>query len=177
MYKIYSIILWALCVSCGRYPDAAKEDPKPGLNKNGDSLSKNQRIGETSNSFLLKDTLNKEETNILEALSRENEFIILSKNVERYYSSGDNSVITTRLIFTKEGLLEKGYVYYDFEFFGKITDMNINYRYSLGQGSYGYGSIVGNDLKDYVHTLKSCGVTACITQVFQNGKKIFENSK
>lgn len=174
MNKFYQITLLVLCFSCnGRDATSRsiKGDSTIKLNENKkDTLSKESRKN------IVEDTVTTEEMAVLETISHENEFLILSKNVERYYSP-DHTLIFSRLSFSKERLIEKGYVFYELKFYGSISDMNINYRYSLGQASYGYGSITGNDPKNYLHTLKSCGVTACVTQVFQNGKKIFESIK
>ena len=52
MYKIYSIVLSVLCLSCGGNPDPEKEGSEVELNRNGDSLSKSQRINATANYFL-----------------------------------------------------------------------------------------------------------------------------
>ena len=120
------------------------------------------------------DSLTIEEKSFLDKIASQNESLIISNQVERYFAGSDSLPAANKLVFPKHFLIDKGYVYLELEFYGEITDVNISYRYSLGQADTGYGSVSGNDTSDYVHTFKGCGVTACITQVYNNGKKILE---
>jgi hypothetical protein len=122
------------------------------------------------------DILNSYEKEFITKLLHENEFLILSERVRRYYFTKDSSLVLNELVFKKEYLLEKGYTSFEMRFYGKISEPNLYYSYSLGQASYGFGSVIGSDTINYLHSLKSCGISACITQLFENGKKIVEKS-
>lgn len=128
-------------------------------------------------SYYKIDTLSDEESKFLQGLTKENEFIIVSKLVKRYYSEDNKTLLFSKLFFSKDFLKEKGYVFFDLSFYGKISDVAISYTYNMGQASYGVGSIIGIDLKNYTHTIRSCGTTTCITQVYQNGEKVFEKDQ
>jgi hypothetical protein len=123
------------------------------------------------------DSLSTAEKKFLLQLAKENESLIVSDQVERYFIGSDSIPVVNKLVFPSHILIDKGYVYLELEFYGDINDVNISYRYSLGQADTGYGSVSGNDTGDYVHTYKGCGVTACITSVYSNGKKILEKEE
>jgi len=128
-------------------------------------------------SYSKLDSLTTEEKLFLNKIVSENESLIISNQVERFFEGSDSLPTVNRLVFPKHLLIDKGYVYLELEFYGDINDANISYRFSLGQADTGYGSVSGNDTSDYVHTYKGCGVTACITAVYSNGKKILENEE
>lgn len=120
------------------------------------------------------DSLSPEEHSFLKQLLNENESLIVSSQVERVFSGNNSIPLVNKLVFSKELLGDKGYVYLEIQFLGKISDISLTYKYSRGTADTGYGSVSGRGLSDYIHSRKSCGVTTCITQVFNNGKKIFE---
>jgi hypothetical protein len=162
---------FGLIFLCCNNQDAQKNNP----DKN-DSIQMKQLT--VKNSLILReDTLTDEERLFLNKISHENEFLILSNRVQRYFSVNDSSLTISKLLFSKELLDSKGYVFLELKFYGNISEPNIYYTYSLGQAAYGFGSIVGRDTSDYVHILKSCGLTTCITQSFKDGTKIFEKSE
>jgi len=119
--------------------------------------------------------LTDKEIKFLNRLAAENPFVIIPDSVERYYGrKRDTVAVFNRLILPEDSLLKKGYVYYDLEFYGNIDDVNITYKFSMGQAAQGFGSVSGDDTEDYLHTYKSCGVTSCFTSVYRNGQKIFD---
>ena len=166
MKGVFSILVLVLTISCnqGGTDNVSGKEEAP-----DDKISKGaiSRI----------DSLSFEETTFLNKLVQENESLTISNQVERFFEGSDSIPTVNKLVFPKHILIDKGYVYLELEFYGNINDANISYRFSLGQADTGYGSVSGNDTSDYVHTHKSCGVTACITQVFNNGKKIFEKEE
>ena len=143
--------------------------------KEEDTNQKNIEVGKLPLIFV-EDTLTNVEKKFLGQIIRENEFLLLSNQVYRYSFTGDSSLVVNKLVFSKELLQEKGYVFFEIYFYGSITQPNVHYNYSLGQASSGFGSVVGNETTDYLHTLRSCGITACIAKVYQNGEKIFEKT-
>lgn len=179
MHKIHVLIALLLGIGC------AQSEPKPGsaLGKGNDTTTNivADKAALNENHFtIVVDSLSKEESAFLKQLSKENEFLLTQGRVERYYASGNEAnalPMYSKIIAPKEILLAKGYVYFELTATGRITDANLVYSYSLGQASTGSGSVIGTDAADYVHTIKSCGTTACIIQVFQNGVKIFEKDK
>ena len=118
--------------------------------------------------------LTDKEINFLNRLAVENPFMIIPDSVERYFVHKTDAAAYNRLILPNDSLLKKGYVYYDLKFCGDIDDVNITYKFSMGQAAQGFGSVSGDDTEDYLHTYKSCGVTSCFTSVYRNGQKIFD---
>lgn len=165
----------------------AQSEPKPentldeGSDTTTNIVAARAKMTLNENNFtIVVDSLSKEERAFLRQLSKENEFLLMPNRVERYYASGNGAnalPLYSKIIVPKEILLDKGYVYFELTATGKITDANLVYSYSLGQASTGSGSVIGTDAADYLHTIKSCGITTCIIQVFQNGVKIFERDK
>jgi hypothetical protein len=129
-----------------------------------------------ANHFFKEDTLSVEEKSFLTKVSNENEFIIVSNQVERYFAENDSIPQISKLIFPRDSLIEKGYVYFNLKFYGKIADVNIKYDYSMGQAAVGFGTLVGNNMNNYLHVFETCGITNCLIQVYQNGKKVFEKN-
>ena len=122
----------------------------------------------------VKDTLTVEEKAVLNHFAEENEFLFIINQVERLLISGNDKPLLSRLSIPEDLLLKKGYLFYEFKSYGKFTDVNISYTYNMGQASNGIGSIIGTNTSNYIHTLQSCGISKCITRVFQNGKMILD---
>ncbi len=175
MNKLHFLFAVILGIGCTQNQEK-NSDP---LVKTADTIVEaNKATLDENNISIVIDTLNKEEIKFLSQLSKENESLLIHEKVERYYSlDNKNSPLYSKMIIPEAVLQAKGYVYFDLTANGRITDANFVYNYSRGQASTGSGSIIGANTTDYVHTIKSCGVTACIIQVFQNGVKIFEKDK
>jgi len=122
------------------------------------------------------DTLSSGEKAFLGRLKEESDVIVWSTQVERCYKA-DSTLLFSQLIFPEGFLQEKGYVYFVLGAAGSLTDAHITYNFSMGQAYTGYGSVTGEDSTLYIHSVKSCGVTACAVQLFENGKKVYEKLK
>jgi hypothetical protein len=122
------------------------------------------------------DTLTSGEKSFLARLAKESDVIVWATQVERYYKA-DSTLLYSKLLFPDGFLQEKGYVYFELGGAGKLTDAHITYNFSQGQANQGYGSVTGEDSSLYIHSVKGCGVTACIVQLFENGKKVYEKWK
>jgi hypothetical protein len=122
----------------------------------------------------VNDTLTTQEKAILNHFAVENEFLVFSNQVERLFIPGNDKPLMSRLLIPQNLLIEKGYLFYEFKSYGKFTDVNISYAYNMGQASNGFGSIIGTDTSNYIHSFQSCGVSKCVTRVFQNGKLILD---
>jgi hypothetical protein len=122
----------------------------------------------------VKDTLTVEEKAVLNHFAEENEFLFITNQVERLLISGNDKPLLNRLFIPEDLLLKKGYIFYELKSYGKFTDVNISYTYNMGQASNGFGSIIGTDTSNYIHSFQSCGISKCVTRVFQNGKMILD---
>jgi hypothetical protein len=140
------------------------------------AVSRNSNVDAEEDKPIIKiERLTNKEIKFLNRLVAENPFVIIQDSMERYYGrKRDTVAVFNRLILPEDSLLKKGYVYYDLEFYGDIDDVNITYKFSMGQTAQGFGSVSGDDIEDYLHTYKSCGVTSCFTSVYRNGQKIFD---
>jgi hypothetical protein len=169
MDRILIVIIFTLVISCSGKEEAKNREQLPKTDSNASPV--NSQITHRT------DTLTNVEKSFLTQIAKESASLIISNQVERFFSEKDSIPLVTRLVFPQEFLVEKGYVYLEIEFYGKISDVNVSYRYSLGRADTGFGSVNGDGINNYLHTHKGCGVTACITQVCQNGKKIFEKEE
>jgi hypothetical protein len=125
---------------------------------------------------MAQDTLNLQEANFLKEISQQNGFLLLSNKVKRYYDKNDKNPIANVIVYSNDSLIKNGYVEMELEFMGNISTPQVYYTYNLGQASTGYGSVVGLQLDDYLHSFKSCGITNCIISVFNNRKQIIEQT-
>jgi hypothetical protein len=123
--------------------------------------------------FYKLDSLTADEKRFLRKLNKENESIIWTDQVERYYDSSSN-IIFSRLAFPEGFLSDRGYISFKLSAIGLLTSAQITYSFNRGQGGYGYGSIVGVGPKDYIHSYKGCGVSNCLELMYVDGVKIFE---
>lgn len=178
---LYYIVLFSL--SCSDSNLVNKEDKINSIDSST-LISKNEEraYNQTQNSSkalplnTTVDTLSTIESNFMSLILKENELILITKEVERTFSES-GKLISSKMIFPKKILTDGGYINMEVLIYGNISDrVRINYSYNMGQASYGYGSVVGDDVNNYLHTIKSCGISNCVTQVFDTGKKIFEKS-
>lgn len=129
---------------------------------------------DTEKSFERNDTASQLENAVLTLIENENEFILPSKNLRRVYSS-KNKLLYSYLVYSNHELDSAGYVDFQLQIHGNIQDqIDISYTYNIGQASHGFGYVMGEDSTNLLHTLKSCGISACVIQVFESKKKIFE---
>lgn len=149
------------------------------INKSIVALDKpgNKPLISTGNTNVTRklDKLNSDETRFLEKISEQNEFILLSADAERILSE-DRELLLTRVLVSAEHYKSKGYLAYELRFVGEISNVDLSYTYSLGKGAYGFGSVVGFDTNNFVHTLTSCGVTSCILRVYQRDALVLEKA-
>lgn len=180
--KKFPFYFLVICISCNskqqKYDNITKKDSNATI-IDSQRVQSNSNITELKENelFYKEDTITFAEKKFLNKISSENEFIGLSNKVRRFFLIKDSSLFANEMLFTNEYIQNKGYVYLNLKFYGKISEPNIYYTYSLGQTSYGFGSVIGNDTSNYLHSLKSCGITNCIIQVYQNGRKIFDKTE
>jgi hypothetical protein len=127
MKKMLFSLLLLVFFCCNNQKDQKTSSPA------SDSSSAELKNKNQKNHFFKEDTLTTEEKIFLKKISGENEFIMLSNKVERFFSENDSIPRINKLIFRKDSLIEKGYVYFNLNFYGKISDVDIKYNYSLGQ--------------------------------------------
>ena len=141
MKGIFSSLILMLIISCNQ------RGPENVVNK-----SSSPTVGTSKGTISRIDLLSAEEPSFLDKLLKENESLIISNQVERFYAATDSIPILNKLVFSKDTLIDKGYVYLELEFYGSISDVNISYRYSRGTADTGYGNVTGNNTNDYLHT-------------------------
>ncbi|OQP59760.1 hypothetical protein A3860_36385 [Niastella vici] len=175
-FLLFTCFAWLSCSSSQEKSNTKEGSGFGDTNSNGikDSTTSISSLNNSVNAQWKKDTLSSQEKGILNYFASENEFIIISNQVERLFITGNEQPIMSRLSFSEKQLTEKGYISYELKTYGKFTDVSIYYSYNMGQASNGFGSIIGTDTSNYVHSFQSCGVTRCITRVFQNGKMILD---
>jgi predicted secreted protein len=122
------------------------------------------------------DTLTPGEVGFLKKLAWQNKSLIWAKQVERLLDK-DSSIILSKLIFPANFLADSGYRYFELSGRGLLTHADITYFFDRGQGYTGYGSVIGDDTAHFTHTIRGCGVTACVTEVYNADKNIAEISK
>ncbi|RAJ08780.1 hypothetical protein LX64_01434 [Chitinophaga skermanii] len=127
------------------------------------------------NKLVKYDTLTMNEKNALKIISRENEFIISADSVKRIYDIYGN-LVQSSLIISKEKLFEKGYISYQFIFIVNRYSLYAIYNYNLGEASDGRGNAFFIDNSYYIHTLNSCGITNCITEVYENRVRLLQKT-
>jgi len=123
--------------------------------------------------FHKQDSLTADEKRFLKQLNKENESIIWTDHVERYYDSSSN-IIFSRLVFPDGFLSDSGYISFKLDAIGLLTNAQITYSFNRGQGAYGYGSIGGVSPGNYIHCYKSCGISSCFELMYKDGVKVFE---
>lgn len=176
--KASVIIIWLLCsFACGSSNNGNKLAASDSIKTSIEGIDKSREkllISSGDMSILRKtDKLNAAETQFLEKISEQNEFVLLSPYAERIVSEEDELLLTNVLV-SAEHYKSRGYLTYEMKFVGEISNVNLSYTYNLGKGAYGFGAVVGFDTHNFVHTFTSCGVTSCILRVYQTDSLVLE---
>jgi hypothetical protein len=124
-----------------------------------------------------KQQISNDELVFLKKLKSENNSILVSDSVTRYftikYSENLDSFLTfSQLIISQDTLLNLGYIYSNLTILGDLTEPNIIYSYNKGQSDYGYGVVNGLSTSEYMHSISSFGMTGKIVSVYYNGKQM-----
>lgn len=119
------------------------------------------------------DTLTVGETTFLERLAEQDPSLIWTKQVERVFGK-DSSIVLSKLVFPENFLTDSGYRSFELSGKGLLTNADITYFFDRGQADMGYGSVIGYDTAHFTHTFRGCGLTNCITVVYDRDKKISE---
>ncbi len=176
LYYFLAISIFS-CFSCQSDATVNKKSTIAKETTTGDTTT-NKTITSAGNAeyYTISKPLQAEERRFFAVLKKENQDLLFSDEVKRFYAAKDSSLIFSEIVVPKDTLLSGGYVFYSFAYFGEISkesDVRITYSYSLGQMDSKTGSVYGPNVNDYFHTYTGYGLSAKVVVMYNNGKQLY----
>jgi hypothetical protein len=131
--------------------------------------------------YTYKQHISNDELIFLKKLKAENNSILVSDSVTRYYTINyseniDSFLTFSQLIIPQDTLFNHGYVYFNLTIIEDLIEPNITYSYSLGQMDIVYGTVNGLSTSEYLHSFSGSGMTAKSVSVYYNGKELISKT-